>query len=83
MVQTSSGAAATTFNSTMTAVKAGYDEAHVTDMYENVILTNQRREYKTTTRNSINIINQVQTGIYTVQVMHNDEIVNTRVSVIK
>jgi len=28
-------------------------------------------------------INYIQTGIYTVQAMHNDEILNTRVSVIK
>ena len=28
-------------------------------------------------------INHIQSGIYTVQVMHNDEIMNTRVSVIK
>ena len=77
--QASSGAATTTSNSTTTAVRVDDCEVHITDMAGNILLMQQNRNPETTTRNYIDIINQEQSGIYTVQVMHNDEIMNTKI----
>ena len=77
MARSSSRAAPTTFISTiMTAVKAVYSEAPTPQI--SVTMMKQITGRNSTTGNSINIINQLQSAIYTVQLMHNDEIMNTR-----
>jgi hypothetical protein len=66
-----------------TAVTPGKIDLRVIDMTGKVILNQQSHVSVGTNSISVNNINYLQSGIYTVQVMHNDEIMNTKISVIK
>jgi Secretion system C-terminal sorting domain len=67
----------------MTAVTAGKIDIRVIDMAGKVVLQQQSRVSEGTNSIYVNNINHLQSGIYTVQVLHNDEIMNTKISVIK
>ena len=67
----------------MTAVTAGKIDLRVIDMSGKIVLQQQSRVSEGSNSISVNNINRLQTGIYTVQVVHNDEIMNTKISVIK
>ena len=67
----------------ITAVSAGKIDLRVIDMAGKIVLQQQSHVSEGTNSISVNNISYLQSGIYTVQVLHNDEIMNTKISVIK
>ncbi|MES1219663.1 MAG: T9SS type A sorting domain-containing protein [Bacteroidota bacterium] len=67
----------------MTAVSAGKIDLRVIDMSGKIVLQQQTRVSEGANSISVNNLNKLQSGIYTVQVLHNDEIMNTKISVVK
>ncbi|MBL7761972.1 MAG: T9SS type A sorting domain-containing protein [Chitinophagaceae bacterium] len=67
----------------MTAITPGKADVRVIDMMGKVVLQQQNRIAEGTNSISINNMNRLQTGTYTVQLIYNDESMNTKISIIK
>ena len=67
----------------LSSATTGKIDIRVIDMSGKVVLQQQSRVSEGTNSISINNTNRLQSGIYTVQVLQNDEAMNTKISILK
>ncbi|MEJ0103016.1 MAG: T9SS type A sorting domain-containing protein [Bacteroidota bacterium] len=67
----------------ITSVTSGKIELRVIDMAGKIVLQQESRVSEGTNSISINNTSRLQSGIYTVQVLQNDEAMNTKISILK